>query len=189
MGLSFCNDTFIPWITARGQRGPRPKSLNKLDVFLSPGTNATRKALGMNNATDPQPPLPSAQSSLDMAIRIELERLATISTAYSSERSLKSWIQTTVSLYTFGFALAKFFDYLALGQTGLQTSAGPQWLGFALVVTGIVGLMLGTVQYLRRLATMSNLGLSHYSSYLLPAVTAAMLSLIGVATAINISMN
>ncbi len=143
----------------------------------------------MNNATDPQTSLPSTQSRLDIAIRIELERLAKIRTAYSSERSLKSWMRTAVSLYTFGFAIVKFFDYISLEQNGLLHPDGPLWLGFALVVTGIIGLMLGTVQYLRRLATMSNLGLSNYSRYLLPVVTAAMLSLIGVATAIMISMN
>lgn len=143
----------------------------------------------MSNATDPQTPLPSAQSALGLAIRIELERLATIRTAYSSERSLKAWMRTAVSLYTFGFAIAKFFDYVELQQEGLQFSDGPRRLGLALVVAGIVSLVLAVVEYLRRLATMRDLGLSHPSHYLLPAAAAAALTTIGIAAAISISLN
>ena len=143
----------------------------------------------MSNATDPQTPLPSAQSALGLAIRIELERLATIRTAYSSERSLKAWMRTAVSLYTFGFAIAKFFDYVELQQEGLQFSDGPRRLGLALVLAGIVSLVLAVVEYLRRLATMRDLGLSHPSHYLLPAAAAAALTTIGIAAAISISLN
>ncbi len=143
----------------------------------------------MGDATGPQTPLPSAQSALGIAIRIELERLATIRTAYSSERSLKSWMRTAVSLYTFGFALAKFFDYVAQEPGGLQNSDGPRWLGFALVVTGIVCLALAVAQYLQRLATMSDLGLSHGWHYMLPAAAATALTMIGIAAAIGISLN
>lgn len=143
----------------------------------------------MSDATDPQTPLPSAQSALGLAIRIELERLATIRTAYSSERSLKAWMRTAVSLYTFGFAIAKFFDYVELQQEGLQFSDGPRRLGLALVIAGIVSLVLAVVEYLRRLATMRDLGLSHPSHYLLPAAAAAALTTIGIAAAISISLN
>ena len=143
----------------------------------------------MHSSTNPQTPLPSAQSDLGIAIRIELERLATIRTAYSSERSLKSWMRTAVSLYTFGFAVAKFFDYVALERGGAQYSDGPRWLGLALCVAGIVSLVLAVVQYLRRLETMSDLGLSHLRDYLLPAAAAAVLTAIGIATAISISLN
>jgi putative membrane protein len=143
----------------------------------------------MHDATDPQTPLPSAQSALGIAIRIELERLATIRTAYSSGRALKSWMRTAVSLYTFGFAVAKFFDYVALEQGGLQYSDGPRWLGLALVVAGIVSLALAVAQYLSRLATMSDLGLPHPAHYLLPAAAAAALTTIGIAAAISISLS
>jgi putative membrane protein len=143
----------------------------------------------MSDATDPQTPLPSAQSALGIAIRMELERLATIRTAYSSERSLKAWMRTAVSLYTFGFAIAKFFDYVELQQEGLQFSDGPRRLGLALVIAGIVSLVLAVVEYLRRLATMRDLGLSHPSHYLLPAAAAAALTTIGIAAAISISLN
>jgi putative membrane protein len=143
----------------------------------------------MSDATDPQTPLPSAQSALGLAIRIELERLATIRTAYSSERSLKAWMRTAVSLYTFGFAIAKFFDYVELQQEDLQFSDGPRRLGLALVGAGIVSLVFAVVEYLRRLATMRDLGLSHPSHYLLPAAAAAALTTIGIAAAISISLN
>lgn len=143
----------------------------------------------MSDATGPQTPLPSAQSALGIAIRIELERLAMIRTAYSSERSLKSWMRTAVSLYAFGFSVAKFFDFVALEPGGLQSSDGPRWLGLALVVTGIVSLVLAVVQYLQRLETMSDLGLSHPRHYLLPAAATAALMTIGIAAAISIALN
>lgn len=143
----------------------------------------------MGDVTNPQTPLPGPQSALGVAIRNELERLVTIRTAYSSERSLKSWMRTTVSLYTFGFAVAKFFDYVAQQPGALQDSVGPRWLGFALVVLGIVSLILGLIQYLHRLTTMGNLGLEHLWHYMLPAVAAAVLAAIGIATAVGISLN
>ncbi len=143
----------------------------------------------MGDATNPQTPLPSAGNGQEMAIREELERLAVVRTAYSSERSLKAWMRTAVSLYTFGFAIAKFFDYVELQQEDVEFSDGPQRLGLALVVAGIVSLVLAVVEYLRRLATMRDLGLSHPSHYLLPAAAAAALTTIGIAAAISISLN
>lgn len=143
----------------------------------------------MRDATDPQTPLPSSQSALGIAIRMELERLAMTRTAFSSERSMKSWMSTAVSLYTFGFAVTKFFDYVALEQSGSQYSDGPRWLGLVLVAAGIVSLVLAVIQYLSRLATMSGLGLSHPSHYLLPPAAAAALAAIGIAAAISISLN
>ena len=143
----------------------------------------------MGDATDPQTPLPSAQSALGIAIREELERLAVVRTAYSSERSLKAWMRTAVSLYTFGFAIATFFDYVELQQEGLEFSDGPRRLGLVLVAAGIVSLVLAVVEYLRRLATMCDLGLPHPSHYLLPAAAAAALTTIGIAAAISISLN
>jgi uncharacterized membrane protein YidH (DUF202 family) len=145
--------------------------------------------LPMTGSIDPLTPLPSTNTALGIAIRIELERLATIRTAYSSERSLKSWMSTAVSLYTFGFAVAKFFDYLAAHPGASQNPNGPQWLGLALVCTGIVSLVLALTQYLHRLATMSELGLPHPRHYLLPAVAAAALTMIGIASAISISLD
>jgi len=143
----------------------------------------------MSDATVPHTPLPSPKTALGIAIRIELERLATIRTAYSSERSLKSWMSTAVSLYTFGFAVAKFFDYLAAQPGASQNPDGPQWLGLALICTRIVSLALALIQYLQRLATMSELGLPHPRHYLLPAAAAAALTTIGIAAAISISLN
>ena len=143
----------------------------------------------MSDATVPQTSLPSPNTALGVAIRIELERLATIRTAYSSERSLKSWMSTAVSLYTFGFAVAKFFDYVAEQPGAAQNGDRPYWLGLALIATGIVSLVLALLQYLRRLVTMSELGLSHPRYYLLTAAAAAVLSIIGVAAAISISLN
>jgi putative membrane protein len=145
--------------------------------------------LPMTGASDPLTPLPDAQSALGIAIRIELERLVTIRTAYSSARSLKSWMRTAVSLYTFGFAVAKFFDYVAQQTGALQDSVGPRWLGLAFVALGIISLVLGLIQYLSRLMTMGNLGLSHLWHYMLPAAAAGVLTAIGIATAVGISLN
>jgi uncharacterized membrane protein YidH (DUF202 family) len=143
----------------------------------------------MTNPTASLTPLPSADTALGIAIRIELERLATIRTAYSSERSLNSWLSTAVSLYTFGFAVAKFLAYVAEQPGASPVAERPHWLGLALIVTGIVSLLLALVQYLSRLATMRELGLHDPRHYLLTAVAAGVLAIIGIAVAISISLN
>jgi putative membrane protein len=114
---------------------------------------------------------------------------ALVRTALSSERSLMAWIRTCVSLYTFGFSITKFLDYLGKQQEVTGSSAGLYRLGFAIICIGILGLALAAFGHLQRLKKMKRLGLPTVSLISLPVVATTSLVLIGVAVLISIGLN
>jgi len=117
-----------------------------------------------------------------------LEFLALIRTALSAERSLMAWLRTTVSLYTFGFSLAKFFDFLGPQTEGTHFWSGPRGLGLALIFYGILMLMLATLGHLKRFRKMKQLGLPIISRFSLSISAAVVLLTIGVTSLIGIAM-
>ena len=126
---------------------------------------------------NPQLPLNKEQTEAERTIR-DLEIYALVRTAFSSERSLLAWMRTSVSLYTFGFSITKFFDYLEQQEAGTQFSEGSQLLGFALVFLGILALVPAIPEHIQRLRKMKNLGLPRVSRFSLPvAATVALLSI------------
>jgi len=114
---------------------------------------------------------------------------ALVRTSLSSERSLMAWIRTSVSLYTFGFSITKFLEYLEKQQEGTGYSRGLHRLGFAIICIGILGLALAAVGHLQRLKKMKRLGLPTVSLISLPVVATTALVLIGVAVLISIGLN
>jgi putative membrane protein len=120
-----------------------------------------------------------------LEIQKSLSVLALIRTAYSSERSLMAWIRTSVSLYTFGFSISKFIDYLELQKEGIQFSVGFQRVGLALIAMGIVALVFAMFEHLKRIQRMRQLGLPSTSRSLLSAGAATALLLTGIATLIG----
>ena len=121
-----------------------------------------------------------------------LERLgvfALVRTAFSSERSLLSWMRTSVSLYTFGFTLTKFIDYLEKQQVDIQYSSGLRRLGLALIFVGILVIVLAVVEYARRLRKMKQLGLPAFSLFPLAVCTAVALLSVGIAALMAIVFN
>lgn len=114
---------------------------------------------------------------------------ALVRTAFSSEQTLMSWTRTSVSLFTFGFSIAKFFQYLAKEQVGGQFSAGPRRVGIALICVGILALALAMVEHVHRLQMLQKQGLPRISQYLLPLGTAVGLLVIGIVAFISIFMN
>jgi uncharacterized membrane protein YidH (DUF202 family)/anti-anti-sigma regulatory factor len=115
-----------------------------------------------------------------------LSVLALIRTVYSSERSLMAWIRTSISLYTFGFSISTFIDYLESQESGTQFSAGLRRIGLALIAMGIVALVFAIVEHLKRIQIMERLGLPSTARFSLPAGAAIALLLTGVATLIGI---
>jgi putative membrane protein len=109
-----------------------------------------------------------------------LGRAALVRTAFASEQSLLAWIRTSVSLFSCGFALSKFFSYLADQQEGLHASAGPHRLGIALVCVGLLVLVLAVIEHAQRLRRMSELGLPTVSWCSLPICMAVGILTIGV---------
>ena len=116
-------------------------------------------------------------------------RAAFVRTAMSSEQSLMSWIRTSVSMYTFGFSITQFFFYIADKQGATQLAAGPRILGLALVTTGILALLLGTIEHVLRIRTMRKEGLPTDVRFFLPLGSAAAFLLIGIAALIAIYLN
>lgn len=92
-------------------------------------------------------------------------------------------------MYSFGFTITKFVDYLERPGEGGQFSEGPRRLGLALICMGILVLVLAVVEHLQRLAKMKQLGLPPTSRFPLSVAAAAALFVVGTATLIGIACN
>ncbi len=113
---------------------------------------------------------------------------ALVRTAFSSEQSLMSWIRTCLSLFTFGFSITQFFQYLEEKQGLIRLSAGPRRLGLALVGVGILALILAMIEHVLRIRRMKEEGLPPDSSSFLPIGSAVALLAIGIVALISIMM-
>ena len=72
-----------------------------------------------------------------------------IRTRLSVERTMMSWIRTAVSLIGFGFAIVQFFERLQ-EMTDVRAASypkAPQYLGLALIASGILALVISIWQY------------------------------------------
>ncbi|HTP46426.1 MAG TPA: DUF202 domain-containing protein [Casimicrobiaceae bacterium] len=70
-------------------------------------------------------------------------------TRMSLERTLMSWVRTSLALIGFGFTIVQFFERLNSMQgvaPALQPQA-PRYLGVALISTGVVALLVAIWQY------------------------------------------
>ena len=116
----------------------------------------------------------------------KLTALALERTALSSDRSVMAWMRTSVSMYTFGFTITKFMDYLAKQEDGGGHAAGLGRLGLVLIMIGILSLVMAIFEHLKRLRTMKRLGLVDSPSMHLSIVGAALLLAIGIITLIDL---
>src|SRR4249920_189459 len=71
-----------------------------------------------------------------------------LNTRLSLERTLMSWVRTSVSLIGFGFTIVQFFEHLhsEVVAPALRPQA-PRYLGLALIAAGVVALLISTWQY------------------------------------------
>jgi putative membrane protein len=118
--------------------------------------------------------------------QVFLSDLALVRTAYSSERSLMAWVRTSVSLYTFGFSISKFIDFLKLQQEGIQLSVGFRRVGLVLIAMGIVAVAFAMIDHVRRMQKMHRLGLQPSTRSVLPAGAAIALVLTGIVALVGI---
>ena len=116
----------------------------------------------------------------------KLSSLALDRTEYASERAAMAWMRTSVSMYTFGFTITKFMDYLGKQEDGAGDAEGLGRLGLVLILIGIVSLILSIIEHLNRLRIMKRLGLQDPSRMHLPIVGAALLLAIGITTVIDL---
>jgi putative membrane protein len=114
---------------------------------------------------------------------------ALVRTALSSERSLMAWMRTSASLYSFGFSITRYLDYLQQRRQDAQSSTGLHRLGLVLIAIGILGLAFAAVAHFQRLEKMKKLGLPTVSLLSLPICATVALLAIGIAVLISISVN
>jgi len=79
---------------------------------------------------------------LDTSTRLAYER-----TYLAHERTLMGWVRTAVSLISFGFTIAKVFDFLREQHGRQVTVLGPRAIGSIMIVIGLVALVLATMQH------------------------------------------
>ena len=116
----------------------------------------------------------------------QLSSLALDRTMYSSERSVMAWMRTSASLYTFGFTITKFVDYLGKQEEGLEYAEGLERLGLVLILIGIVALVLGIIEHVKRARIMKRLGQADPSRLHLPVVGVLLLLTIGISVLIGL---
>lgn len=70
-------------------------------------------------------------------------------TRLSVERTMMSWVRTSVSLIGFGFAIVQFFERLQQ-MPGVRPAAvptAPRYLGLSLIACGVLALVISIWQY------------------------------------------
>ena len=73
--------------------------------------------------------------------------MATVRTLMAADRTLMAWIRTSLSMFTFGYTLYKVLQEVQeIGNLELHQAA-PRDAGIVLIVTGIVALIMGIIEY------------------------------------------
>lgn len=96
----------------------------------------------MNNEAIHKP----AATEPDPRVQLAFER-----TFLAYERTRIAWVRTALALISFGFVIAKFFQYLREKQGETATVLSPRAIGLVMITVGLVGLILANGQERRAL--------------------------------------
>ena len=93
--------------------------------------------------------------------------LGVIRTALAAERTLMSWVRTSLAMISFGFTIYKFLKGLHdAGAIQLRRPEGPRNIGLFLVALGTGSLLGGLIEHLQTMRRVSGprarLGTSFY---------------------------
>ena len=117
-----------------------------------------------------------AGAALPDATKLALDR-----TRLAYDRTLLAWIRTAASLISFGFTIYKFFQYLRDGKEPAHTGAiGPRGFALVMIVTGIAGLLLATIDHRRHMMALRQQYGHANVPYSMSAVLGALIALLGV---------
>ena len=94
----------------------------------------------MNNEIVPE----NSITQSDPRVPLAFER-----TLLAYERTQIAWVRTALALISFGFAIAKFFQYIRLEKGETATLMSPRTVGLLMIVIGLVGLILANLQQRR----------------------------------------
>lgn len=104
----------------------------------------------------------------------------------SADRTLMTWTNMTVSMIGFGFAIYEILRDKRVEGAVLPGANTPRNVGMYLVVTGTVGIIMGSVSYVR---TLRRLRARHDFSFAQPAlITALMMCGLGLSLCVAIVM-
>jgi len=137
----------------------------------------------------PQSPLNNEQTEPAKVPSDLIIKSALVRTQLAAENTLMAWIRTAVSLYTFGFSITKFFDYVEKMQEGSQFFGSPRRLGLALISVGIVALLFAVVEHVKVSRKLQDLGLPITSRLSVPIGSGITLLVIGIVVLVSIALN
>jgi putative membrane protein len=98
----------------------------------------------------------------------------------AAERTLMAWVRTSLSLISFGFGLDKIVGAIDRVSGSPGPRPGVVAVALAFIFTGILSLAAATQQHLRELRRLSRADYVYVESPRLAAVTATLITLIGV---------
>ena len=110
------------------------------------------------------------------------EELAGDRNRMASERTLMSWIRTSLAMISFGFGLAKFFDYLQEIHPDMASrlGKGPKYIGEFLLVMGTLLMLGAAIAHWRRLIRIDRGEVTYRSRFSLALLVAFVLFALGV---------
>ena len=110
------------------------------------------------------------------------EQLAGDRNRMASERTLMGWIRTSLAMISFGFGLAKFFDYLqeTQPQKASELGKGPEYVGQFLLFLGTFLILVAAIAHWRRLTLLDRGEVSYRSRFSLGLLVALVLFALGV---------
>lgn len=115
----------------------------------------------------------------ETAQKLSSAQLAVDRTRLAHERTLLAWVRTATSLISFGFTIYKFFQYLQeKGQAREGRILGPREFALVMIGTGLIALLLATVQH--RLDIQRMRALYPEVPYSLATVLAGLMSILGI---------
>jgi putative membrane protein len=83
-------------------------------------------------------------------------RLALSRTILAHERTLMAWVRTSTSMISFGFTIYKFFQFVQDDRSvrHAQTLLEPRGVALVMILIGVGGLVLATIDYRHQLETL-----------------------------------
>ncbi len=81
-------------------------------------------------------------------------KLACNRTYLAHERTQMAWVRTSLALISFGFGIAKFYQFLHESQGRDAPFMGPRGVGMVKISIGLVALVSANVQHRRAIKTL-----------------------------------
>jgi putative membrane protein len=116
---------------------------------------------------------PHGTPRLDRSTELAFER-----TRIAYERTMMAWIRTATSLITFGFTIYKFFQLEGVGRPQQGRLIGPRGFAFLMVSTGLVSLLLATIEHRQNIRALGAEYAGKQRS--LAVLLAALISILGI---------